>query len=331
MLSGPGSGRAIARGGSTGSRTQRNGLPDLHHAPAARGRRAFRASDAALEPAHGALHLWHPQRRAHPRPDTDRADDASGAAGAPRRRRQRRPGALRRHQAAGPGAGRPGGQALRPVLRQPSLARRHADQLEDDQPVDPAPARSRGPGGRGPVGPDQEGAAPAQPRAREARAGPGRHQGHGRPARHAVHHRHQQGGDRGSGGDKARHPGRRHLRQQQRSVRRRATRCRATTTRAAPSTSIATSSWARFSTAFRPRWWRAASISAPWTCPIEEMAGDEELRRRGGSRGEPSRWPSSPRRPSQRRPRSERRSPSLRPPDHQPPAALGRPAGDTFL
>ena len=37
-----------------------------------------------------------------------------------------------------------GRQALRPVLRQPPLARRHADQLEDDLALDQAPARARG-------------------------------------------------------------------------------------------------------------------------------------------------------------------------------------------
>ena len=48
-----------------------------------------------------------------------------------RRRRRRRPRAVRRHQARGRRARRRGGQALRPVLRQSPLARRHADQLED--------------------------------------------------------------------------------------------------------------------------------------------------------------------------------------------------------
>ncbi len=37
--------------------------------------------------------------------------------------------------------GRRGGHALRPVLRQPPLARRHADQLEDHLALDPAPAQ----------------------------------------------------------------------------------------------------------------------------------------------------------------------------------------------
>ena len=48
----------------------------------------------------------------------------------------------------------------------------------------------------------------------QARARAGRHQGHGRPARHPVRDRHQQGGDRGPGGQQARHPGRGRARQQ---------------------------------------------------------------------------------------------------------------------
>ena len=65
----------------------------------------------------------------------------------------RRPGAVRRHQAPGLGAGRDRGQALRPVLRQPPLAGRHADQLAHHLGVDRAPARARRragePGGSG--------------------------------------------------------------------------------------------------------------------------------------------------------------------------------------
>ena len=64
--------------------------------------------------------------------------------GDPRRRRRRRPRAVRRHQAPGAGGGRRGGQALRPVLRQLPLARRHADQLQDDLALDQAAARARG-------------------------------------------------------------------------------------------------------------------------------------------------------------------------------------------
>ena len=66
-----------------------------------------------------------------------------GLAGDPRRRRRRRARALRRHQAPGAGGDRRSGQALRPVLCQLPLARRHADQLQDDLAVDQAAARAR--------------------------------------------------------------------------------------------------------------------------------------------------------------------------------------------
>ena len=49
-----------------------------------------------------------------------------------RHRRQGRPRAVRRHQAPGVGRDRRRRQALGAVLRQRPLARRHADQLEDD-------------------------------------------------------------------------------------------------------------------------------------------------------------------------------------------------------
>ncbi len=47
---------------------------------------------------------------------------------------------VRRHQAAGVRADRRRRQALRPVLRQPSLAGRHADQLADHLQFHPAAA-----------------------------------------------------------------------------------------------------------------------------------------------------------------------------------------------
>ena len=60
-----------------------------------------------------------------------------------RHRRQGRPRAVRRHQAPGVRRGRRRRQALGAVLRQLPLARRHADQLEDDLRLDPAPAQAR--------------------------------------------------------------------------------------------------------------------------------------------------------------------------------------------
>ena len=58
-----------------------------------------------------------------------------------RRRRQGRPRSLRRHQAAGLRGRRRRGEALRAVLRQSPLARRHADQLEDHLQLDQAAAQ----------------------------------------------------------------------------------------------------------------------------------------------------------------------------------------------
>ena len=163
---------SLARGGPTGTGTT-NGFPHLHDASAARGWRAFRPPDPPLEPVDVVVHLRHPQRRPHPRPDPDRADAAPRAGGAARGRGQRRTRAVRRHQAAGAGAGGSGRQALRPVFRQPSLARRHADQLEDDLALDQAPARAGEPARRSgdAAGLHQEGAAQSQPRAATSSSG----------------------------------------------------------------------------------------------------------------------------------------------------------------
>ena len=62
------------------------------------------------------------------------------AAGGQRYRRQGRPHPVRRHQAAGAGRRRRSRQALGAVFRQFALARRHADQLEDDFRFDQAAA-----------------------------------------------------------------------------------------------------------------------------------------------------------------------------------------------
>ena len=178
-------------------------------APAPRSRRPFRPPYAALEPAHGALHLRRPQPGPHPRPAADRADDGPRAPRRPRRGRGRRPRALRRHQEGG-GRVRGGSRdALRPVLREPPLARRHADQLEDHHRLHQAPEADGGAARRQHPGPHQEGGPDADARARQAEPRARRHQGHGRPARHHLRHRRGEGeaGDRG--GQQARHPGRR--------------------------------------------------------------------------------------------------------------------------
>ena len=74
-------------------------------------------------------------------------------------------------------------QAFGPVLRQLALARRHADQLEDDLQLDPASAQARRDARRRSPGLHQEGAPEPRARAREAGQGSRRHQGHGRRRR----------------------------------------------------------------------------------------------------------------------------------------------------
>ena len=106
---------------------------------AARGRRPLRPPHPPLEPADGAVHLRHPQPGPHPRPAADRADAGPRAARRARRRRRRRPRAVRRHQEGGGRIRGRGRDALRPVLREPPLARRHADQLEDHHRLHQAP------------------------------------------------------------------------------------------------------------------------------------------------------------------------------------------------
>ncbi len=64
-------------------------------------------------------------------------------AGGIRYRRQGRPYPFRRHQAPGSGRYRRRRQEVGAVLRQFALARRHADQLDDDLGIDPAPAQAR--------------------------------------------------------------------------------------------------------------------------------------------------------------------------------------------
>ena len=154
-----------------------------------------------MESEDGLVHLRHPQQHSHRRPRAVGADAAPGAAGGERHRRQWRPHPVRRHQAAGAGSGRRGRQEMRAVLRQLALARRHADQLEDDLRLDFAAAQARRDArverGRRL---HQEGAPRSAARARQARPRARRHQGHGRLARPRVRHRHEQGGHRDQGG-----------------------------------------------------------------------------------------------------------------------------------
>ncbi|CAI8009564.1 30S ribosomal protein S2 [Geodia barretti] len=121
----------MIRGGGTGERTA-NGSARIQHAPASRSRRAFRAPDAALEPEDALLSVRRAERRSRYRSGADRSSVASGARRAARRRRRGRAHPLRRHQAAGLQADRRDRPPLRPVLCQPPLAGRDADELEGD-------------------------------------------------------------------------------------------------------------------------------------------------------------------------------------------------------
>ena len=85
--------------------------------------------------------------------------------------------------------------------------------------------------------PHEEGADPARPREGEAREEPHRDQGDGGASGRPLRDRPEEGGDRGPGGQEARHPGRRHRRHELRSRRASTTSSRATTTRSARSSS----------------------------------------------------------------------------------------------
>ena len=171
-------------------------------------------------PKMGELHLRRSQQHPHHRSRPDRADAASGVAGGFGYRRQGRPHPVRRHQASGAGRHRGSREKVRAILRQFALARRHADQLEDDLRIDLPAAQARRDAllERG-AGLHQEGAPRSAARARQARPLARRHQGDGRPARHAVRDRHQQGRHRDQGSAAAEHPGRCDRRYQLRSER----------------------------------------------------------------------------------------------------------------
>ena len=170
--------------------------------------RAFRPSVASLEPENGALHLRGPQQDPHHRSRPDGAIAASGVEGRLRHRGEGRPGAVRRHQAPGGQDDRRCRQKIGPILHQFALARRHADQLEDDFRLDPASAQGGRHARRRRRGPDQERAPDDVARARQAREGARRHQGHGRHPGSHFRHRHQQGATGDQGGPAAADSGR---------------------------------------------------------------------------------------------------------------------------
>ena len=176
-------------------------MPTFTMRQLARSRRPFRPPDPALEPEDGAVHLRRAQRRPHHRPHQDRAAARAGAAAGPRGRRQRRPRAVRRHQAAGAGARSP---------TPPSAAASTTSTTAGSAACSPTGRRSRTRSSACASSTSGSRATPSGLTKKElldltrerdklervAR----RHQGDGRPARHAVRDRHQQGGDRGPGG-----------------------------------------------------------------------------------------------------------------------------------
>ena len=95
----------VATGACTNERTSRgrsNGR--RHHEAAAGGRSPLRSPDPALEPQDEAVHLRGAQRDLHHRPAADPGAHRHRLPVRAPHRRERRHGALRRHEEAGPGA-----------------------------------------------------------------------------------------------------------------------------------------------------------------------------------------------------------------------------------
>ena len=198
-----------------------HGYARLHHAPAHRSWRPLRPQDRSLEPSHERVHLRRAGRHSHHRPDADGAAAPSGAAIRARHRGGRRPGSVRRHQAAGAQANRRDRRNGRPVLHEQPLARRHPDQLEDGVAVDQAPGPNRQDAREGRRGHDQEGAPRPRARAGEPSGKPRRHSPAHRRSGHSVCHRRQEGGAGGCRGEEAQDSDRRNRRHQLRARRHR--------------------------------------------------------------------------------------------------------------
>ena len=203
----PTHGRPRARGGGETNRWEgrpRHGRRD--HEAAARGGCPLRTPDPSLGPEDEAVHPRRAVGYLHHRPPADPRADRVVVHVRTRPRRRRWQGALRRDEA--PGAGR------HPLLRrevwhalcEPAVAGRHAHQLPDDLQAGvqdagvPAHARLRRVRGHA-----EEGGPHAGPRAGEARAQPGRHPGHGAPARRHLRAGHREGAHRGHRGQQAGH------------------------------------------------------------------------------------------------------------------------------
>ena len=176
--------------------------PRRLHAAVARSRRPLRPPDPPLEPEDGAVHLRRAQRHPHHRPVADGAAAARALEGARRsppaagscssapsaRRRSRSP---RRRAAAPSTTSTTAGWAARSPTGRPcrsSITRLR--ELEEQLAGDTA-------------GLTKKELLQLDPRARQARAVAGRHQGHGRHPRPDVRDRHQQGSDRDPGSQRS--------------------------------------------------------------------------------------------------------------------------------
>ena len=170
---------------------------DRHHEATARVRGPLRTPDPPLEPEDEALHLRRAQRHLHHRPAADARAPAGGDGRRARHRRARRDRALRGHEEAVPGRDPGARRPLRHAVRVAPLAGRAPDQLGDDLPADPPPARAAQPEARGPAGAAADARA-ARPRggADQARDQPRRGGRHAAAARRGRDRQPQQGGDR---------------------------------------------------------------------------------------------------------------------------------------
>ena len=175
-------------GGSFGSR---------QHARAPGSRSPLRPPDSTLGSQDAPLHLRRARRDLHHQPRADAAAPRGSSRVRAEPRRERRNGALRRHEEAGPGLDRGARQAHRHAVREPPLAGRAADELAHHLRPDRPPARASAPERRRTARPaPPEGAHLHGRRARAPREPPRRRGGHEAPARRGARHRPAQGGDR---------------------------------------------------------------------------------------------------------------------------------------
>src|SRR3990167_9329481 len=166
-----------------------NGAARIQHAPAFVSWRSLRPPDPPLGPENETLYFRRPERHPYRRSVADRAASSSGAGHDPRHRRRRRPHPHGRQQASGATADRGSGQALRAILHECALARRHAHQLGDDLQFHPqAEGNGRDSLGRR-QGPHQKRTDAIVARERKTRSLARRHSRSRRSSRSSLRHR----------------------------------------------------------------------------------------------------------------------------------------------